>query len=284
MNKTDRNLSGEVLAELFPFSKPEVTKDWLKQEEEIKARPIEDQRIIARFSLPAGGEAQLLDLSPTQNDPNVVVVYKNPYISRGRSPAGTILSPLELFIAFNPSVSPPEILRHHHSKLARRGIFASQPRTLPAPLWGVPDSSLPPEYGPVRLCNATFGSFLSQWAWFSMGHGVRNSSAAVQMSTGWSVVTGTSAPRAVALCMTPSSNPASALARYEILNQQGNGAWINIYSSPDWTGRGEGVGYQTYGPDEGRTRIRLITQNNAQYVFWAGASWGSPQDWIGTGV
>jgi hypothetical protein len=27
MNKTDRNLSGEVLAELFPFSKPEATKD-----------------------------------------------------------------------------------------------------------------------------------------------------------------------------------------------------------------------------------------------------------------
>ena len=282
MNKTDRNLSGEVLAELFPFSKPEATKDWVKQEAEIKAYPAEDRRTIASFVLPAGGEARLLDLSQTKDNPNIAVIYKNPYISRGRSPAGTILSPLELFIAFKPSDSPPEILRHHHNKLARRGIFASQPRILPAPLWGVPDSSLPPEYGPVRLCNATFGSFLSQWAWFSMGHGVRNSSAAVELNTGWSVLTGTSAPRAVALCMTSSANPASASARYEILNQQNNGPWINIYSSP-WTGRGEGVGYQTYGPDEGRTRIRLITQNNAHYVFWAGASWGTPQDWLGIG-
>jgi hypothetical protein len=75
------------------------------------------------------------------------------------------------------------------------------------------------------------------------------------------------------------TNPASALAQYVILNKQESGPWEEIFNT-DWMGPGEGVGFQTYGPDDGRTRIRLITEGNAQHIFWAGASWGMPQDWI----
>jgi hypothetical protein len=274
--KTKSQDPSEILAELFPFNDPEATRGWLEQDRESNDYPAENRSIIARFALPAGGEAQLLNLSRADDDPTIAVVYKKPQISRGRSPKATILSPLELFLAFNPGERAPEILRRHHDKLARRGIFDSQPRALGAPLWGLPDPDLPPEYGPVDLCE---GSFMSNWAWFSMGHGVNNQFTAAELWTGWSVVTGTSAPRSAALCMAGASNPASALARYVIVNKQGDAPSENIFSS-DWMGPGEGVGFQVYGPDEGRTRIRLTTENDAHYIFWAGASWGVPQDWI----
>lgn len=282
MNKIDENLSSKNLAALFSVNNPEASRGWLEQEEETIEYSVNNRCVVASFKLPVGGEVHLLDLSQTKDDPNIAVVYRNPHISRGRSPETTIMSPLELFRALKPSEAPPEILRHHHEKLSRRGIFDFKPRTLLTPLWFAQSNDLPPEYGPIRLCSR--GNFTAQWAWFSMGHGVINRSTPVpiRMWTGWNVTTGTSAPRSAALCMVNDSNinPASALARYVILNKQGDGPWVNIYSSPEWTGLGEGVGYQIYGPDEGRTRIQVITQNNAQYYFWAGASWGIPQEWL----
>jgi hypothetical protein len=110
-----------------------------------------------------------------------------------------------------------------------------------------------------------------------MWHGVNNQHAAVELWTGWSVVTGTSAPRSAALCMAE-GNPASAAAKYVISNKQEDGPWVDIFGT-DWLGACGGVGFQVYGPDEGRTRIKLTTQNDAQHIFFAGASWGAPQDW-----
>jgi hypothetical protein len=178
MNTTSGDQSGEILSKLFSFNDLEATKGWLEQEKEISEYPKENRRVVARFSLPAGGEVQLLDMSQAYNNPNIAVAYRKPHISRGRSPAGSILSPLELFLAFSPDESPPEILSIHHDKLAYHGIFDSQPRKLAVPLWGAPDSDLPPEYGPVDLCQ---GSFASNWSWFSMGHGVNNQHAAVAL-------------------------------------------------------------------------------------------------------
>jgi len=266
----------QIRAQLFPFNDPNGTREWLEQDCETTGSPVETRHIIASFALPAGGEAQLLDLSRNPDTRNIAVAYRHPSISRGRSPSGSLSSPLELFLAFNSGEPAPESLHRHHESLARRGIFDREPRALSTPLWGAPDPNLPPEYGPVDLCD---GSFIANWSWFSMGHGVNNQSAAMELWTGWSVVTGTSAPRSAALCMAATSNPLSASARYDILNRQGDGPWENIFSS-GWMGPGEGVGFQVYGPDDGRTRILLTTQNDDRYIFWAGASWGEPQDWL----
>lgn len=276
MSTASEDRVGQIRAQLFPFNDPDATGGWLVQDDEITESPAEGGRVVASFALPADGEAQLLDLSRNADTPNIAVAYSRPHISRGRSPRGSMSSPLELFLAFNSGESAPQILHRHHDRLARRGIFDRQPRALSAPLWGAPDPDLPPEYGAVDLCQ---GSFISNWSWFSMGHGVNNQHAAMELWTGWSVVTGTSAPRSAALCMAATSNPASASAQYVILNRQGDGPWENIFSS-GWMGPGEGVGFQVYGPDDGRTRILLTTQDDDRYIFWAGASWGVPQDWL----
>jgi hypothetical protein len=269
----------QILAQLLAFNNSEVKKGWLEEEAGITGYPPERTRLVAKLAFPTGGNAELLDLSQSADEPTVGVVYRRPHISRGRTPAGDFMSPLELFLALKHGESPPEILRRHHDRLAQHRIFGPQPRNLPAPLWGAPDPDLPPEFGPVHLCHDGWTGFQNNWAWFSMWHGVVNLKGWREMSTGWSVLTGTSVPRSAALCMAVSA-PASARAKYVILNKQNGGPWESIYSSTDWTGPGEGVGFQVYGPDEGRTRIRVNTQDNAAFVFYAGASWGTPQEWI----
>ncbi|MCP5363861.1 MAG: hypothetical protein H6905_01260 [Hyphomicrobiales bacterium] len=276
MNTALEDRLGQICAQLFPFNDPHVTRGWLEQDGALTGPAEEKRRVIARFELPTGGEVQLLNLSVSESNPNIAVAYSLPATSRGRSPRESLLSPLELFLAFNTGEPVPMILQRHHESLARRGIFDRDPRALSTPLWGAPDPNLPPEYGPVDLCE---GSFIANWSWFSMGHGVNNQHAAMELWTNWSVLTGTSAPRSAALCMAETPNPRSASARYVILNRQGDGPWENIFSS-GWMGPGEGVGFQVYGPDDGRTRILLTTQNDDRYIFWAGASWGVPQDWL----
>jgi hypothetical protein len=249
---------------------------WLELHDEVSAQGIDTARVIAAFSLKTGSDVQLIDVSQGDADSGVMIVHTLPRISRGRSPQATILSPLELFTALAPDRTPPSVLRRHHDYLARRGVFAPQARVLAAPLWATPEfGDLPPEYGPVDLCD---GDFHSNWAWFSMGHGVNNQHFAFELWTGWSVMTGTSAPRSAALCM-HARQPSGSSARYDILNKVEGGPWQTIFSS-NWMGPGQGVGFQTYGPEPGRTRIRLTTKEDARYIFWAGASWGVPQDWL----
>ncbi len=275
MKAISRDRIDEVVAGASFSSDPRVVGVWMVYGTEAGDYVREDRRVVARFPLPADGEAQLLDVSADAGEPNVMVVYRKPHVSRGRSPKGTLLSPCELFLAFKPDEPMPEVLPRHHAKLARLGIFDPEPRRLAAPLWGVPNPDLPPEYGAINLCA---GNFPNEWPWFSMGHGVNNQHRAMELWTGWSVVTGNSAPRSAALCMTKSTED-SARARYVILNKQGAGPWQDIFST-DWVGPGEGVGFQTYGPDEGRTRILPTTEDDDHHVFWAGASWGTPQDWL----
>jgi hypothetical protein len=249
---------------------------WLELDDGMSVQGINTACVIAAFALKTGSDVQLIDVSQGDADPGVMIVQTLPRISRGRSPQGTILSPLELFTALARDRTPPSVLRRHHDYLARRGVFGPQPRVLAAPLWATPDfGDLPPEYGPVDLCE---GSFHSNWAWFSMGHGVNNQHSAFELWTGWSVMTGTSAPRSAALCMY-AEQPSSSSARYDILNKVEDGSWQTIFSS-NWMGPGQGVGFQTYGPERGRTRIRVTTDGDAHYIFYAGASWGVPQDWL----
>jgi hypothetical protein len=275
MYKPAPELSDPTQAAILSSIDPDAAGEILEFEERIEDSPKDDRRIIARFSLPAQGEAQLIDVSQRERMPNVALVFHKPHISRGRSPMGTILSPYELFLAFRGSEPVPDILLRHHERLARLGVFDARPRKLPTPLWGTPDPDLPPAFGPNDLCA---GSFPADWAWFSMGHGVNNQHTAIQLWTGWSVLTGVSPPRSAALCLTKGED-ASALARYDILNRLEGSPWITLYES-NLMGPGEGVGFQVYGPDAGQTRIRLTTENDDRRVFWAGASWGIPQDWL----
>ncbi len=258
-----------------------VEEGWIIEEgDDIVETNTEHQ--IAKFELKTGGIAYFVNLSENENAPSIGLITIKPHISRGQSPQNTLRSPLEIFQSLKEDGNnTPALFERHHRSLAALGRFPTQPRNFQSPPWSGGSSDLPPEYGPVDLC--ADGGFAANWAWFSMGHGVNNQHTEVpfELWTGWSVLTGTSEARSVAICLPHQENVngANPQARYIISNKEGNGPWVNIFDS-GWLSRGEGIGFQTYGPGNGRTRIRVITQNDDHYYFWAGASWGNPSDWI----
>ena len=93
------------------------------------------------------------------------------------------------------------------------------------------------------------------------------------------MITGESPARSFAMCAPELDSPTPD-GLYEILNKQEGGVWESIYTSVINLLPGHGVGFQTYGPGDGRTRIRLTTESDAHGLFHAGASWGEPEDWI----
>jgi len=101
MRTTIKDYSGDIFSKLFPLNDHESTKDWLEQEKENNEYFLRNRCVVATFMPVTGGEVLLLDLSENHDTPNIAIKYKKPHISRGRSPNATILSPLELFLAFN---------------------------------------------------------------------------------------------------------------------------------------------------------------------------------------
>jgi hypothetical protein len=139
-----------------------------------------------------------------------------------------------------------------------------------------PNLGLPTDYGDNELCDGDFGA---NWNWFSLGHGVVNPYGFFELWTGWSVITGESPARSCAICAPELDSPTPD-GLYEILNKQEGGVWESIYTTVINLLPGSGVGFQTYGPGEGRTRIRITTEDDEHGFFHAGASWGEPEDWI----
>ena len=255
---------------------PGSAGEWMSYDDESPDYLSRTPDIVAQFTAPTGVEVQLINLSHSSEAPDIAVVYGSPRVSRGRSPAGTLLSPLELFLAFETGERTPGVLVRHHRALARRGIFAPQPRALPLPLWAGRNPDLSTDFGDNGLCA---GDFAANWNYFSLGHGVVNPYGLFELWTGWSVVTGQSPARSCAMCA-PEVDVPTPDGLYEILNRQAGGQWVSIYSTVINGVSGHGVGFQTYGPGEGRTRIRLTTEDDAHGFFHAGASWGEPEDWI----
>jgi hypothetical protein len=255
---------------------PTRTPEWVVHDDETVGYPPREPDIVARFTAPTGVEVQLMNLSRSSENPDIAVIYESPRVSRGRSPVGTMLSPLELFLAFEPGERTPDVLVRHHRSLAQRGVYAPSPRALPLPLWAEPNQGLPTDYGDVDLCE---GDFAANWNYFSLGHGVVNPYGFFELWTGWSVVTGGSPARSCAICV-PGHDGPKPDGLYEILNREAGGQWESIYTTIINGLPGHGVGFQTYGPGEGRTRIRITTENDEHGFFFAGASWGEPEDWI----
>lgn len=260
------------------LAKPPLTDggvEWVSDEVDSDGvLPVDKRRIVARFDLDYGGSVQLVNLADAGDPPDIALITQRPRISRSRSPQSTLMSPLEIYLALAGDDRPaPEALRRHHAALAAAGIFAATPRETGALPWDPGE----PEFGANDLCE---GSFVSDWLWFSMGHGSRNLYAAAQLWTGWSVLTGSSEARSVAACLADTSqNSNSASARYVIRNRQEGGSWQHLWTS-DWLGKGAGVGFQTYGPGKGRTRIVIETKDDEHYIFFVGASWDTYDDWL----
>lgn len=238
-----------------------VDADWLVQEEADTADVNNESRLIAKFELKNGGTTHFVNLGETGGAPQIGLITVNSKISRGRSPQSTLMSPMEIFLSLaDEGVSTPALLVRHHQSLARLARFDSIPRMFTSPPWSGGGPDLPPEYGEQSICAES--NFGANWAWFSMGHGVNNQHTNVpfEMWTGWSVLTGSpSEARSVLICLPHQENVngPDPQARFIISNQEGNGAWVNIFDS-GFLSLGEGVGFQTYGPGNGRTRIRII--------------------------
>jgi hypothetical protein len=254
----------------------ETAREWLTREEQSARYPSREPDVVAQLEAPTGVEMVLVNLSRSSENPDIAVIFERPRVSRGRSPVASMLSPLELFLAFETGEPTPEVLVRHHRALAARGIFDTAPRALPLPLWAGPNLDLPTDYGDVELCAGDFGA---NWNYFSLGHGVVNPYGLFELWTGWSVNTGESPARSCAMCAPELDSPTPD-GLYEILNKQEGGVWESIYTTVINLLPGHGVGFQTYGPGEGRTRIRLTTENDEHGLFYAGASWGEPEDWI----
>jgi hypothetical protein len=137
---------------------PPTAAEWVVHDDETVGYPPRKPDIVARFTAPTGVDCQLVNLSRSSEKPDIAVIYESPRVSRGRSPAGTMLSPLELFLAFEPGERTPDVLVRHHRSLAQRGVFAPSPRALPLPLWAEPNHGLPTDYGDVDLCEGDFAA------------------------------------------------------------------------------------------------------------------------------
>lgn len=278
---TKEGLDCKLCNELTGFAPTNRDVEWLGFFPESKDIPNEDDlQTVSVFRVKNGGSVRLVNIADKEATPNIAIISVNPTISRSLSPLSTIQSPLELYtyVAEEPQ-SPPEILERHHAALASANIVPQRPRTIGGPLQDPGE----PEFGEVdSLCENWSSNQQNGWAWFSMGHGVINRSANAKLLwTDWSVVTGgASQVRSAAVCLLApgSNNDSDPRARYRIYNKQDEGSWDLIFSS-SWLGIDQGVGFQTYGPGEGRTRIVIETENDTQLFFRVGASWGDPGDW-----
>lgn len=235
--------------------------------------------IINKIELSGERSLVFINIGQKKEDPSIGVFFVIPQISRAKSIQNTIISPLELYYSLNKSiVIPPEELLLHHKTLSKMSIFDSIPRIFDTPPWNITSPNLGTEYGPNNLCE---GIFSNNWAWFSMGHGVINKHTQVpaKLKTNSTVITEISGTRCIAVCLPHFEvfNGKSPQAKFIISNKILGGIWVDLYESR-WMGRGEGVGFQTYGPAKGNTRISIITKNNEEYYFYAGASWGDPID------
>ncbi|MEM7087893.1 MAG: hypothetical protein AAF489_17050 [Bacteroidota bacterium] len=259
-------------------------KNWLSNEN-LSTGNVNESLVIAQFNLRNNGEVLLLDLSDSLQKPNVGVVYVQPKVNREKGPKFHLVSPLEIFLTLQKgNEPPPKKLKEHHLYLAKLGIFDPTPRIELSLPWLINNLNDPDvEFGTVGICAG--GSFSSNWSWFSTWHGEENNWSIERLSTGWGVNTGFSEPRAAAICLIDDDNlnDSNALARYRILNRNSGGSWETIYES-GWMDRGEGVGFQTYGPGRGETRIRITTSENNRYYFFVGASWTESINWIISGL
>lgn len=144
----------------------ENARVWLTHDAESARYPSRTPDVVAQLTAPTGVKAQLVNLARSSENPDIAVIYDNPRVSRSRSPAASMLSPLELFIAFETGSGRP-MCWCATTALAGRGIFSAAPRALPLPLWAGPSLDLPTDYGDVELCDGDFGA---NWLWFSLGH------------------------------------------------------------------------------------------------------------------
>jgi hypothetical protein len=277
MEKNMKNVSAPRVRSI-PAHRSASVDGWLIEEvEQPSVYSTSKPAIVAEFRTASGVEVRLVNLSRSDDNPDIGVVYASPRVSHGRSPAATMMSPLELYLACERGKPAPQVLLRHHHGLARRGVFAPQPRALPLPLWAEPDPAAggsPGLFGTYGLCE---GDFASNWLTFSLGHGVNRpyTQEPFEMWTGWSVVTGLSGPRALALCAPPSLNP-DLFFTFTFLNREAAGQWEEIWEISNL----HDVGFTSWGPDAGTTKIQIATAFDHHGLFLAGASWGEPQDWL----
>lgn len=159
-----------ITVKSVPAYRPARVEGWLTKEDgQQSGYATKKPTIVAEFRTASGVEVRLVNLSHSDDDPDIGVAYARPRVSHGRSPAATMLSPLELFLACERRKPAPDVLLRHHQGLARRGVFAPEPRALPLPLWAEPNPDTggsPGMFGTYGLCE---GDFAANWLTFISG-------------------------------------------------------------------------------------------------------------------
>jgi hypothetical protein len=107
----------------------ENARVWLTHDAESARYPSRTPDVVAQLTAPTGVKAQLVNLARSSENPDIAVIYDSPRVSRGRSPAASMLSPLELFLAVETGERAPDVLVRHHRLGRTRHLLRRAART-----------------------------------------------------------------------------------------------------------------------------------------------------------
>lgn len=223
--------------------------------------------VLASFQRP-GGQILFLDESRRVEGGGIAILtIGDPKPLRALPPSRGSATALETFQAYAPKgAKAPRALVADHRRMAELGYV--DPSIRGGLGWDFPDGDEVTELDGLCSDWANAQPYVG-WSWFSLFHGILNYEAII-VTDAAAILTGTSEARSTAACLMDGPG-----AHYTVQRKLGAGPWVTIYSTPAALPAGQGVGYQTYGP-EGRTRQYLSTSDGSQQPFRVGASWGDP--------
>ncbi len=97
-----------------PAYRSASVEGWLTKDEQPSVYSTKKPAMVAEFRTASGVEVRFVNLSHSDDNPDIGVVYTSPRVSHGRSPAATMMSPLELYLACESGKAARKVLLRHH--------------------------------------------------------------------------------------------------------------------------------------------------------------------------